>query len=372
MSKDLILNSLYIKGFRGLREFKIESLGRVNLITGKNNTGKSSILEALALYASGFDLQLMSRLQAHRGAKYSRLVFGKPIAENGNILEANIDLISSLFTGHKVAFGSDPIVIGEDDNILSKSTLSVNTIHQSYKGKEIQGVDKTFIRKDHSIFKISHDEKDEISFSMEYEWLPKFANRSNTAYMFPMQYVEAISDEQIDRISQLWDEIALSGEEDTVIQALKFIDSDISKIAFVKEYGQDNRIAKVKLSNVSKPVPLASMGDGINRILSIVLAQVNADNGFLLVDEFENGLHYSVQDQLWEMVFQLAVDLNVQVFATTHSNDCVQSFERVLNSGKEGFGGKLIRLENHNGDIKEVPFSAEELKIASKHQIEVR
>ena len=114
------------------------------------------------------------------------------------------------------------------------------------------------------------------------------------------------------------------------------------------------------------------MGDGTNRILTIILALVNADNGYLLIDEFENGLHYSVQEKLWEIVFSLAEKLNVQVFATTHSEDCIDGFEQILNSPNNSLEGKLIRLDNKNGTIKQVEYSAKELKIANNNNIEIR
>jgi len=117
---------------------------------------------------------------------------------------------------------------------------------------------------------------------------------------------------------------------------------------------------------------LRSMGDGINRILTIILALVNAENGFLLLDEFENGLHYTVQKQLWEIIFKLSQKLNVQVFATTHSNDCISGFENVLNSSTNTVSGKLIRLDNVNGVIKQVEFSPKEIEIANDQNIEVR
>jgi AAA15 family ATPase/GTPase len=114
------------------------------------------------------------------------------------------------------------------------------------------------------------------------------------------------------------------------------------------------------------------MGDGINRVLTIILALVNADNGFLLIDEFENGLHYIVQEQLWKVIFNLAQKLNVQVFVTTHSEDCIAGFESILNSFNNTLEGKLIRLDNVNGTITQVEFNAQELKIASDQKIEIR
>jgi AAA15 family ATPase/GTPase len=71
------------------------------------------------------------------------------------------------------------------------------------------------------------------------------------------------------------------------------------------------------------------MGDGMNRILTIILALVNSDNGCLLIDEFENGLHYTVQENLWRIIFHLSKELNIQVFATTHSEDCIKGFQSV-------------------------------------------
>jgi AAA15 family ATPase/GTPase len=113
------------------------------------------------------------------------------------------------------------------------------------------------------------------------------------------------------------------------------------------------------------------MGDGINRILSIVLAAVNADNGVLLIDEFENGLHHSVQQQLWEVIFKLSELLNIQVFVTTHSNDCISGFEEVLNQ-ESGASGKLIRLERKTAGIRTVEFDSKELEIATDNNIETR
>jgi AAA15 family ATPase/GTPase len=107
-------------------------------------------------------------------------------------------------------------------------------------------------------------------------------------------------------------------------------------------------------------------------VLTIILGLVNCDNGYLLLDEFENGLHHTVQEQLWKVIFELAERLNIQVFATTHSNDCIAAFEKVLNSTSNNYSGKLIRLENRNGEIVQIEFSLEELKIAQNLDIETR
>lgn len=109
-----MLNSLYIKNYRNLEELKINSLGRVNLITGKNNTGKSSLLEAIAIYASKGDYLILTQLLAERGENYNRN------DEKDNRLTLNIKTFSSLFTNRKINFNTnDNILIGELNNNLS-------------------------------------------------------------------------------------------------------------------------------------------------------------------------------------------------------------------------------------------------------------
>lgn len=373
MSKDLILNSLYIKGFRGLRELKIESLGRVNLITGKNNTGKSSILEALALYASGFAPQMIADVQIDRGERQL------PTEDSSGRAAANLKFTSSLFFGRSPELNKQEMItvgdLSSSDN-HQKSLLKLRLIYyyiETLYDKEGNETSRKKILSD-----LSKD--GELALEIESSEGKKILNLDSLMFnkyspykqKIPSEYIRSSSRFSLSDLAKLFDRISLTEKQNVLLEALGIINSDIAGVAFIQPEKSAVRTPIIKLGSSSEILPLQSMGDGINRILSIILAQVNADNGFLLVDEFENGLHYSVQDQLWEMVFQLALDLNVQVFATTHSNDCIQSFERVLNSGKAGFDGKLIRLENQNGEIKEVPFSAEELKIASKHQIEVR
>jgi len=54
----------------------------------------------------------------------------------------------------------------------------------------------------------------------------------------------------------------------------------------------------------------------MTHLFHLIFALVNAKDGFLLIDEFENGLHYTVQPKVWELIFKLAKALNVQVFAS--------------------------------------------------------
>ena len=115
---------------------------------------------------------------------------------------------------------------------------------------------------------------------------------------------------------------------------------------------------------------MRTFGDGVNRLFGVVLSLCNARNGILLVDEIENGLHYSVQPEIWEMIFRLARSLNVQVFATSHSWDCVNAFQ--LAAAESPDDGVLIRISKKGDQVIPTRFSEEDLRIVSRDQIEVR
>ena len=100
---------------------------------------------------------------------------------------------------------------------------------------------------------------------------------------------------------------------------------------------------------------------------------VNCENGYTLIDEFENGLHYSVQEKLWEIIFKLAERLNIQVFVTTHSNDAIRTFENVVNrNAEQPANGLLVKLDNIEGNIEATVFEPEELKFITDNFIEAR
>jgi len=377
-----MLDSLDIRNYRNLKELRINSLGRINLITGKNNTGKSTILEAIALYATKGDLTLIYQLLAERGENF------RQTDSNKNFVESNIRTLSSMFSNRVVGFEREnSISIGSIENTLfgeeksSENSISLRFVkyHDEIQ-RDNQGVITTRKR---TILESDID-KQIVNFKVGLE-----IRAANNSYIMPLdedrpyrfgfrglgnnQSFQFIRTRNIDKESngKLWDNITLTEKENYVIDALKIIEPSTERIAFIEENPRE-RTAVIKLSNTTNVLPLRSMGDGINRILTIILALVNSDNGFLLIDEFENGLHHTVQEKLWNIIFHLAEKLNVQVFVTTHSEDCILGYENILNSEGNTLEGKLIRLDNFNGSIRQVEFSADELKIATEQNIETR
>ncbi|MBI3260104.1 MAG: AAA family ATPase [Ignavibacteriae bacterium] len=362
-----MLDSLMIKNFRNLKDLKINSLGRVNLIIGKNNTGKTAVLEALAIYATKGDFDNIFEQLEERGENFKESI------ENKNIIDENTRTFSTLFTNRNPGYDKEnAIYIGKNEKIEFKGEIypeglvsirffipevvKINTENGDIIDKAIDSSRIGLV--------VKFGKRSSLhSFNLERPYIIKYPPHEDKE---ELQFIRTSNIERKVN-SQLWDKTVLTDKEEYVIQALKIIEPTTERIG----YTINEQKPIIKLSNISDPLPLQSMGDGINRILTIILALVNSENGYLLIDEFENGLHYSVQEKLWEIIFTLSEKLNVQVFATTHSNDCIEGFESVLNSSDK-FDGKLIRLHNEKGVIKSVEFDEKKLKIVTDNDIEIR
>jgi hypothetical protein len=185
-----------------------------------------------------------------------------------------------------------------------------------------------------------------------------------------------------DELAQDWDKVALTADEEALKRALRIVAPELEDLAFVSDpdsrlyRSRPSRSAKVKLAGLPSPVPLSSMGDGIQRVLQLTLKLLAAKGGFLLIDEFENGLHYSVQEKLWQLIFELSEQLDVQVFATTHSWDCIESFTKVAVARTQTDGvlfrlGRSVRTSDQ-GKVIATVFDEAALQNITQTDVEVR
>ncbi len=389
MSNELPLKSLQIKNFRGIRELKIEKLGRVNLITGKNNVGKSSLLEAIRIYArpGSIDELLDILVARHEIQKTDAVTWRKE-----GIYP--IPLENVFFGRMPYKGGSSEVVIGElDSGTKSLHIRYVETegVLPSLDGNKDFNIlfhtARLLFEADSAMAAFTTEASSELTTkpaTIDPELGRSVSNPLRNARKQPSTSIvlQNVDPNGVDRIlaPRLWDDISLSAEEDDVLRCLRIISTDIERIAF-KEFGFDSsrrlngssasdRVPFAKLKGYDKPVPLRSLGDGVSRLFGLSLALVHAQEGFLLVDEIENGLHYSVQYDLWRLIFESAKRLNVQVFAATHSLDCIKAFTQAAAESPDE--GCLVRLAIKNGRNLVGEFSEEDLEIAIEGQIEVR
>lgn len=368
----LVLPSLAVQGFRGFQDLRIEKLGRVNLIVGKNNIGKSSLLEAIHVYATrAYPRLLWQILAAHDEDRRS---------ESG---EESLSSLKYLFFGRKDITGptTNAIKIGPIDNPDWQLRLAIGFYAQKVdeeggRGWQILSPEEYNIAEDPTPrFSIYLGE----NFTTTALIAPRFAPR----YTRPARFlgtesqeinVVSIDSNGLDKltIAQLWDQIALTDHEQEVLNALRIVAPGIEAISLVSSTEQSRvRIPIAKVKGISEPLRIRSLGDGTQRILGIALSLVNAQDGILLIDEIENGLYYSIQADLWKLIFKIAHRLNIQVFATTHSADCIKAFQRAAQS-EEDEEGVLFRLDNTKTGISTTIFDESDLAIVVQEQIEVR
>ncbi len=191
----------------------------------------------------------------------------------------------------------------------------------------------------------------------------------------PSQFITADSLDSDDLIS-LWDRIALSKNEDLVLRALRFLDPDIERIAAQATtqnlYGGAFRGGFiVKSRGYEQPIPIGSFGDGMWRLLAMAIAISQCKDGVLLVDEIDTGLHYSVLPDMWRLIMESARDLGVQVFATTHSSDCIAALASVCASDHLlSDSTTLHRVERNSRHA--ISYGGSEIRMAAERQVEVR
>jgi len=364
---NLILNSLEIRNFRAFEHLQVERLGRVNLIVGKNNVGKTSLLEAIQLYASRASTPtfIWEIMRARREVN-------KPFVNIKDMLTA----LKYLFYGRNdIRPGIQPVQIGPINSPSETLSIAIDwSIAEALKGTlNIRPLEPGEDYSDDAL--VPRFTIQVAGTILSYPIDPSLPqgiirlNSNEISCMFAPSH--GLNEQQL---TKLWDWIALTDLESEVLSALRLIAPGLIDLNFLSTpLSGEERIPIVKITNIDEPLPLYSLGDGMLRTLGISLALVNAKDGILLIDEFENGLYYSVQPDLWRFIFRVARILNVQVFATTHSWDCIEAFQQATQENTQNEGeGLLIRLESKMDKIAPTLFDARLLGIATREHIEVR
>jgi hypothetical protein len=172
-----------------------------------------------------------------------------------------------------------------------------------------------------------------------------------------------------EKAASLWDQLIQGPSQELVLYWMSLIDSRIQALDYIAGRGT-SRIPILKVQGEGR-IPLSSMGDGLRRMFHIGLAAATASKGILLIDEFENGLHWRVQRELWAALGRVAQAFDVQIFATTHSRDCIGGF--VSASKESGIeDAKLYRLEREGEEIYAVDLALVNVEDALEVNGEVR
>lgn len=357
----MAFSRIEIDNFRGIKHLALDGIKQINLFVGKNNCGKSSILDAVFLL-SGFSNPLLNH-RINQFRDYNKFEEEDLLLNFYNMIPENhIHIHGSMLDGSYRDLKITPIV-SESQYVISKDSISSQSLSNT-EANVSTGLTMNFsytkangeIKKDSSAIVITNQQTDNIKIraSKDYkETLPGVYINSKFAYSIAAEYLMDIVKEKQDHL---------------IVEILREIDPKIKSISILKS-GVNVDIG------LSRLVPINMLGDGIRKMLAIITALYGCKGGVIFIDEIDNGLHFSSLSSLWKAIIKTSELLKVQVFATTHNIESLESLNKVLFSDCVEARDKIMcySLRHRDTDVLnayEYPY--EKFNYVINQEIEIR
>ena len=367
-----MLSKLKLEGYRGFDAYELADLSRVNLLVGPNNCGKTSLLEAVHFLVSEGDSSVLTRTARRRGevsdtgAEHTRRT--RPDVSHwffGRRFEPGRRFRLSAEGGHgPVAVTVRPAEPDEarlfesdapDEDDANQLPLLLQIEGASTRRPVVLPVAGNGVLLDSRLLRFHS---------------PWTAGASPT----PVQFVTPDSLD-VGPLRALWDQVLIEGRESEVISAMQLLEPELDSIHFLTNDAPEMRAGRAGVllgfRGAGRRAPLGSYGDGMRRLLALSLSLMRTAEGFLLIDEIDTGLHWTVMEGMWRLVVETARQSSIQVFATTHSFDCLRGLASLVESrpdlAEEVSVQKIERLLK-----KAVGVDAQDLRVAVEQNIEVR
>lgn len=351
-----MFNKITIKNLRAITDLEVNNLGQVNLFVGQNSCGKTTLLEAIFFLIGATNPKLPLNVNTFRGLPYVSNKLWDTYFHNmdpnvtieigGQIRATMEDQLLLIRPHHPKPTAVEPVA--SDVSSLSFAPGDSEITHK------LDGLELTYTSSEDPSNKIMSAvflKNGELitEGTMESAIRGVFVNPL-TIYEWKARFAE------VQRKKRLVE----------VISLLKEIEPNISDLRL-------NEIGLLEAdTGLLKLMPPNLLGGGIVKLLSTALAMLDYQNGIVLIDELENGLGHSAQQKIWKAVLNWAQNLNVQVFATTHSIECVKAFNNSADTTLFGSEAKLFRIEKKDEKFRAVEYTKELLAESLESNWEVR
>ena len=375
------LDDFYIGAFRGVKEVRLEKLGKINILVGNNNAGKTSVLESISVFLNPSDLSEWSSIARNREVRANFIV-----VDQSNI----VDGIRWLFPSSRV----DVWGRGETKSILLAGRTEHSSIEMVATCSDMQGIIPIeLLKRAHPYSRLTDIDGpiEDTGWHIEVNtdiigpygesaiekfefdlWSQlglrsiKSRSRKREVVQYLAPYSHRNSSQNLRRLTGA----SIENKRFEIDQLLRDLDKRIFGVEIVTS--EDGRFPKIAVRYQSGELfPLAILGDGLRRALAIALALQSAKDGILLIDEIEAALHVNALDRVYRWLRDACQHYNVQVFATTHSIEAINAISKITsdtnsselsaysigsefeNHVKRYTGGMLYRLVHERGlDIR--------------------
>lgn len=357
-----MLTSIQIENFRCFDRITVDGLSRVNLIAGKNNVGKTAFLEAIGMWASGTNPGGLTYLSGVRS------LLEKVTPDITQEL-----LLAPLF---KDFDDSRTIRIEGCLNDSEQHSLIIRSKHTA--AKTISLTEEKYdaglgaiTSNSNQVLTLTYASPEGKSTENQF-WIEGSNNiRGSSELAAPplrIVFIPAHGVQSSKVRSEMFGRLELISSDYTLVESLQLIEPRLKRITTIVVSGFPILYGDIGLQRL---VPLSLMGEGLNRLVSILLTLATNRDGLILIDEIENGLHHSVLSKIWQVINDAAHRFNVQVIATTHSYECIEAAHAAF-SKPERYDFRLHRIDRLESGFKTISYDQEILETAINIPFEVR
>lgn len=311
-----------IQNFRCFKDLEVKGFKKVNLIGGQNNIGKTSLLEALALYfypnASGVVRLKEVRKKTQDDLKKSPQDAWLDFFYSLNYTD-NISIDGCLNShDHKLRFSVyDGIPPGIFEDVFED--IQITDIAEKIMNLYLEeGTPRSTLEIEH-VYNKSNRFKRYVIATTTGPFSPDLTRKQRIPLLSSS---DRLSNEQIAR---KYDRIDFEGKGKEVLKILQTLDESIEGL---RTYSHIEPTLYVQTKTQKRGLPITLFGDAIYRTTVIALELLSQENPVLFIDEIENGIHHTNQQKVWQALFHLSNQLNTMIFATTHSLEMIQAFKQ--------------------------------------------
>lgn len=365
--------SFGVKNFRCFRNLRLDDLGRVNLIAGKNNSGKTALLEAICIHSGDRKPKTFLRDQSYTSRtprNYYRLLRESDDVDSTSII--SWDTIFHNFNTTKSIKMSAKLARSQ----LSLFDESLNISIKSQDSEDFDDALRQFRISDFDFYGDVEMLEIKPGYRRQADYMPLLnggvlPSRFKSKPLIPYDFLYAR--EKIDSgvNAQRFSNMRRADTVKTLIDALQIIEPRLIDLLILVDNRRPLIYADIGLG---KLISLSSLGDGMNRLASVILAMdKEIAQGVIFIDEIENGLHYAIQKKVWEVIGQIARDLDIQVFATTHSLEMIRAAHEAFKDD-DPYDFRYHRLDRNAdaGDIEAVTYNEFSMNAVVSIDYEVR